>query len=141
MAWDLGSGLEGKGVIVTGAAGGMGRPTAQAFASAGARVMAVDLHQSAADEVVAGLEGDGHVAVGMDLTDLDAQKALVDRAVDELGNLYVLAHLAAVLRRRGSMGRVAEPEGIAGVVVFVAGKHAGFVSGATLNVSGALQMY
>ena len=255
MAWDLGSGLEGKGVIVTGAAGGMGRPTAQAFASAGARVMAVDLHQSAADEVVAGLEGDGHMAVGMDLTDLDAQKALVDRAVDELGDLYVLAHLAAVLRRRGSMaevteedwdfqidtnlkasfflarraaetmvdagrggriimftsqgwwsggfggstvycaskggivsmsrgmartygphqitvntvspgqvatsmlmtglapevlesmtadtplGRVAGPEEIAGVVVFLASKHAGFVSGATLNVSGALQMY
>ena len=39
------------------------------------------------------------------------------------------------------LGRVADPEGIAGVVVFVAGKHAGFVSGATLNVSGALQMY
>ena len=39
------------------------------------------------------------------------------------------------------LGRVAGPEGIAGVVVFVAGKHAGFLSGATLNVSGALQMY
>ena len=39
------------------------------------------------------------------------------------------------------LGRVAGSEGIAGVVVFVAGKHAGFVSGATLNVSGALQMY
>ena len=83
MAWGLGSGLGGRGVIVTGAAGGVGRPTGQAFASAGARVVAVDLRRSAADEVVAGLDGDGHVAVGMDLTGLDAQKALVVRAVDE----------------------------------------------------------
>ena len=40
MAWGLGSGLGGGGVVVTGAVGGVGRPTAQAFASAGARVMA-----------------------------------------------------------------------------------------------------
>ena len=110
MAWDLGSGLEGKGVIVTGAGGGIGRPTAEMFAAAGARVMAVDLHQAAVDEVVAGLEGDGHIAAGFDLTDLDAQSALVDRAVDELGNLYALAHLAAVLRRRGSMGEITEDD-------------------------------
>ena len=255
MAWDLGSGLEGKGVIVTGAGGGIGRPTAEMFAAAGARVMAVDLHQEATEEVVAGLEGDGHIAAGCDLTDLDAQSALVDRAVDELGNLYVLAHLAAVLRRRNSMdeiteddwdfqidtnlkasfflarraadamiaggrggrmilftsqgwwsggfggstvycaskggivsmsrgmartygrhqitvntvspgqaatsmlltdldpavlesmtadtplGRIADPSEIAPVVVFLASKHAGFISGATINVSGALQMY
>ncbi len=255
MAWDLGSGLEGKGVIVTGAGGGIGRPTAEMFAAAGARVMAVDLHQETTDEVVAGFEGDGHIAAGCDLTDLDAQRVLVERAVDELGNLYALAHLAAVLRRRGSMdeiteddwdfqmdtnlkasfflarraadamieggqggrmilftsqgwwsggfggstvycaskggivsmsrgmartygphqitvntvspgqaatsmlltdldpavlesmtkdtplGRIADPSEIAPVVVFLASQHAGYISGATINVSGALQMY
>ena len=67
MAWGLGSGLGGRGVVVAGAVGGVGRPTGQAFASAGARVVAVDLRQSAADEVVASLGGDGHMAVGMDL--------------------------------------------------------------------------
>ena len=125
MAWGLGSGLGGGGVVVTGAVGGVGRPTGQAFASAGARVVAVDLRRSAADEVVAGLDGDGHVAVGMDLTGLDAHKALVDRAVDE-------RHPAGARRRtrRDRRGRV-----------FLAGKHAGLLSGATLNVSGALQMY
>ena len=110
MAWDLGSGLEGKGVIVTGAGGGIGRPTAEMFAAAGARVMVVDLHQAATDEVVAGMEGDGHIAAGCDLTDLDAQGALVDRAVDEFGSLYVLAHLAAVLRRRSSMDEITEDD-------------------------------
>jgi len=110
MTWSVGAGLENRGVIVTGAAGGMGRPVAEAFATAGAKVMAVDLHQEAADEVVAGLDGDGHVAAGVDLSDLSAHKALVARAVDELGGVYVLAHLAAVLRRRGSLGEVTEDD-------------------------------
>ena len=39
------------------------------------------------------------------------------------------------------LGRIADPSEIAPVVVFLASKHAGFISGATINVSGALQMY
>ena len=105
MAWSVGAGLEGRGVIVTGAAGGMGKPVAEAFATTGARIMAVDLHQAAADEVVDGLEGSGHVAVGVDLSDLNAHHELIDRARRELGGVYALAHLAAVLQRRDSMGR------------------------------------
>ncbi len=110
MAWNVASGLEGQGVLVTGAAGGIGRATAEAFAIAGARVMAVDLHQAAADEVVNGMEGDGHVAVGMDLTDLDAHEGLIARACDELGGLKALAHLAAVLARRDSVADVTEED-------------------------------
>ena len=64
MAWTIASGLEGQGVIVTGAAGGIGRATAEAFATAGARVMVVDLHEEAAEQVVEGMDGEGHVAVG-----------------------------------------------------------------------------
>src|SRR3989442_5709349 len=40
MAWSVGAGLEGKGVIVTGAAGGIGQAVSRAFATAGGRVMA-----------------------------------------------------------------------------------------------------
>jgi NAD(P)-dependent dehydrogenase (short-subunit alcohol dehydrogenase family) len=39
------------------------------------------------------------------------------------------------------LGRIAEPEEIAGVAVFLASRHASFVSGATLNVSGGFLMY
>ncbi len=46
MGWSLGAGLKGKGVIVTGAAGGIGRAVAEAFATTGAKVMAVDLDQA-----------------------------------------------------------------------------------------------
>lgn len=110
MAWGVGAGLEGLGVIVTGAAGGIGRHVAAAFAAAGARVMAVDLRQEAAEEVAAGLEGAGHAAAGIDLLELGGHEALIERAQRELGSLYVLAHLAAVLRRRGDVDEVTEDD-------------------------------
>jgi NAD(P)-dependent dehydrogenase (short-subunit alcohol dehydrogenase family) len=110
MAWSVGAGLEGKGVIVTGAAGGIGRKVAEAFATTGARVMAVDLTQDGVDAVVAGLEGRGHLAVGADLRDLASHDMLVARARAELGALDVLAHLAAVLRRRHNIDDVSEDD-------------------------------
>ena len=110
MVWSVGAGLEGKGVIVTGAAGGIGRAVAEAFATTGARVMAVDLDQAQVDDVVAGLEGTGHVGVACDLRDIAGHEPLVARAVAELGNLYVLASLAAVLRRRNSVDDVTEDD-------------------------------
>jgi NAD(P)-dependent dehydrogenase (short-subunit alcohol dehydrogenase family) len=110
MSWSVGAGLEGKGVIVTGAAGGIGRAVTEAFATTGARVMAVDVDQARVDEVVAGLEGSGHVGVAADLRDVGSHAGLVARARGELGNLYVLANLAAVLRRKGSQDEVTEED-------------------------------
>jgi NAD(P)-dependent dehydrogenase (short-subunit alcohol dehydrogenase family) len=46
-------GLEGKRVIVTGAAIGLGRAFALAFAAAGARVLAVDVNEAGAKETAA----------------------------------------------------------------------------------------
>lgn len=110
MAWSVGAGLDGKGVIVTGAAGGIGRHVTAAFATAGARVMAVDVREDLVTEVVAGLEGSGHLAVTADLTDLAGHAALVARARDELGSLDVLASLAAVLRRSADIDAVSEAD-------------------------------
>lgn len=110
MTWSVGAGLEGKGVIVTGAAGGIGKAVAEAFATTGARVMAVDLDQSRVDDVVSGFEGTGHVGVAADLADLPGHKVLIDRARSELGGFYALANLAAVLRRRGSLDEVTEED-------------------------------
>jgi len=57
MSWSIASGLEDKEVVVTGAAGDIGRAVAAGFASAGARVCAVDLDQAALDDVVSALLG------------------------------------------------------------------------------------
>jgi NAD(P)-dependent dehydrogenase (short-subunit alcohol dehydrogenase family) len=37
--------------------------------------------------------------------------------------------------------RVAEPEEMAGTVVFLASRHAGFITGATINTTGGFLMY
>jgi NAD(P)-dependent dehydrogenase (short-subunit alcohol dehydrogenase family) len=110
VSWSLGAGLEGRGVIVTGAAGGIGRAVTRAFAENGARVMAVDLDQGRVDEVVAGIGGSGHVGVACDLADVSGHRSLVERARQELGDLYVLANLAAVLRRRSELTAVSEDD-------------------------------
>ena len=64
-SWSLDHGLGDRGIIVTGAARGIGRAVAAAFAAAGASVLAVDL-DPAVEDVVAGLDGpDGrHAARG-----------------------------------------------------------------------------
>jgi NAD(P)-dependent dehydrogenase (short-subunit alcohol dehydrogenase family) len=110
VTWSVGAGLDGRVVLVTGAAGGIGQAVARAFATAGARVLATDVDQHALDEVVASCEGDGHLAMAMDLNDPEAHRALVDRAVGDLGGLAVLAHTAAVLRRRRTLDDVTEDD-------------------------------
>jgi NAD(P)-dependent dehydrogenase (short-subunit alcohol dehydrogenase family) len=83
--------------LVTGASRGIGRAIAQGFAGQGDRV-AVHHRDSAAlaAEVVAGLPGDGHVAVPGDLTDAEAARAVADRAHEALGGLDVLVNNAGI---------------------------------------------
>ena len=59
---------------------------------------------------MSGMPGEGHVGVVQDLTDVSAHPALVRRARDELGGLWGIAHMAAVLRRRGSVTEVTEED-------------------------------
>jgi NAD(P)-dependent dehydrogenase (short-subunit alcohol dehydrogenase family) len=109
VSWSLG--LEERGVMVTGAAGGIGRSIAHAFASAGARVAAVDVDASRCEQVVAELEApDRHLALGVDLSDISAHDALTARVREKFGRLDVLAHLAAVLRRRHTIEDISEED-------------------------------
>lgn len=110
MTWNVGAGLEGRGVIVAGAGGQIGSEVARAFAGAGARVCAVDLQAGELDELVAGLEGQGHVAVAADLRRLDSHELVISRAQEKLGGVYALIHLAAVLRRRASVDDITEAD-------------------------------
>lgn len=104
----LGEGLAGKGVLVTGAVGGIGSAVAHAFAASGARVAALDLAEDRAGELAASLLGDGHVGIGANLTDVARHDELVRKAEDAVGPVVALAHLAAVLRRRQDVREVDE---------------------------------
>lgn len=110
MTWSVGAGLEGRVIAVTGAAGGIGRAVSSAFADAGARVMAIDLNPAAVYDVVAGLPGSGHRGVVLDISEPSSHKRVVATARSELGDLYGLVNLAAVLRRRPSLDEITEED-------------------------------
>lgn len=110
MNWSVGAGLEGKGVIVTGASGGIGSAVAKAFGEAGAMVAAVDLDQDATQDVLNSIPGDDHIAIAADLTELELHAEIVHKTVTQFGNVFALAHLAAVARRQYSVNDVSEAD-------------------------------
>ena len=87
--------FEGRSVLITGAASGIGLTTAQAFATQGARVIGVDLGGSVV-EAVGGLPGSGHLAIVKDLTVEGAAEDVVAEAVAGGAGLDVLVNSAGV---------------------------------------------
>jgi NAD(P)-dependent dehydrogenase (short-subunit alcohol dehydrogenase family) len=102
--------VEGRVVIVTGAARGIGRGHALEFARQGAKVVVNDLgaevdgtgSSGAAAEVVAEIEAMGGEAIvnGEDVSDFDGAERLVKAAVERFGDLHVLVNNAGILRDR-----------------------------------------
>ncbi|MEO7430163.1 MAG: SDR family NAD(P)-dependent oxidoreductase [Acidimicrobiales bacterium] len=90
--------IVGKVAIVTGAASGMGRATAQLFADEGALVAALDRDADGVAAVVAEIEGAGGraMAIGVDLADGDATDAAIASARARLGAIDILVNNAGV---------------------------------------------
>src|SRR5579871_6246314 len=86
--------FEGQTVLVTGAARGIGRATALAFAAAGARVAGHQRKQG--DEAVKGLSGSGHKAFAAELTDPKRCERLVDDVAAHYGRIDVLVNNAGI---------------------------------------------
>lgn len=87
--------LEGRTVVVTGAAGGIGRALALRCASEGARVAATDIQHEPLRRVADEL-GAGHLAVAADVTDEEALGALISQVESELGPIEVFFANAGV---------------------------------------------
>jgi 3-oxoacyl-[acyl-carrier protein] reductase len=86
-----------RSVFITGASRGIGAAIAREFADLGDRV-AVHYGQSEelAQEVLASLNGSGHIAVQADLQNPDDIKRAIDEAAQEFGGIDVLINNAGV---------------------------------------------
>jgi NAD(P)-dependent dehydrogenase (short-subunit alcohol dehydrogenase family) len=93
-------GLSGRVCVVTGGGGGIGRATAVSFASAGARVAAIDLDERGLEVTQAELRklGDAHPVVRCDTTSVESVTAASASIEKSLGPCNVLVNTAAILR-------------------------------------------
>ncbi len=90
--------IAGKVAIVTGAASGMGKATAELFADEGARVAAIDLNGEALDAVVAGIGAAGGEARAftLDLQDAEATQATIEAIGTHFGAIDILINNAGI---------------------------------------------
>jgi NAD(P)-dependent dehydrogenase (short-subunit alcohol dehydrogenase family) len=88
----------GKVAFVTGAANGIGRAAALAFAREGAKVVAADISERGNEETAHKIEGIGGraLAVRCDVSRGDAVKAALDQAVEAFGRVHFAFNNAGV---------------------------------------------
>lgn len=91
--------LKGKTVIVTGAAKGIGRAVAVAFAKEGANIV-VNYRSTPPDDTIAAVEAEGVkcLAVQADVSSFDLCEKLVETAKDEFGSVDVVVNNAGITK-------------------------------------------
>jgi NAD(P)-dependent dehydrogenase (short-subunit alcohol dehydrogenase family) len=90
-------GHDDRTVLLTGAAGNLGRAVARGFADEGARLVLVD-HRRELLEKAFGAEDDRRLLVATDLTDREGTRAAFAATVARVGRVHVLCNLAGGFR-------------------------------------------
>jgi len=90
--------FSGKTVIVTGAAGGLGRAFALGFGALGANVVVADMNEAGSAETVRLLEEEGAsaLALAVNVTSQQSTEALAEAAIERFGRIDVLVNNAAI---------------------------------------------
>tara|TARA_B100000953_G_C17974234_1_gene407061 strand:- start:33 stop:812 length:780 start_codon:yes stop_codon:yes gene_type:complete len=93
--------VEGKVVLITGAASGMGRATAHLFSDEGSIVIVTDINEEGVNEVVKEINDCGNTAYGiqLDVSDKDSIKKCIDTIIKQHKNLDVLINNAGISSR------------------------------------------
>jgi NAD(P)-dependent dehydrogenase (short-subunit alcohol dehydrogenase family) len=96
--------------VVTGAAGGMGRAIAQAFAAAGGSVLVADVNEEGGNETVASItkEGGRSQFVRTDVSEAKGVEAMVAAAVTAFGALHYAVNAAAIELEADRLGDIEE---------------------------------
>src|SRR5690242_18219311 len=92
----------GKTIIITGAASGIGRATAEIFAREKANVVCADINEAGVKETADRVNAKGSQALALK-TDVTVRKQvedLVERAVDAFGTVHFLFNSAGAAIRR-----------------------------------------
>src|SRR5262245_2584780 len=87
--------LAGRVIILTGAAGLLGRQYSTALSLEGAHVVAADINYDRALQVAASLPGAEGLAVEVDVADPASVKAMVERVVARFNRIDALVNNAA----------------------------------------------
>ncbi len=90
--------LENKVVIITGAAGGLGRAFAEGFAAQGARLVLADIDPTGATKTAEALRQAGAQAIAceVDVTKKESTEAMCEIALKEFGQIDILINNAAI---------------------------------------------
>ena len=98
----LGQGLEGKLVIVTGAASGIGFQTALMLDKVGAVVAALDVNEKGLQELSNEMQNTEHEYIKQDLSNVNELGKMTTSLSDSKGELWGLIHPAAYLKRQNN---------------------------------------
>jgi NAD(P)-dependent dehydrogenase (short-subunit alcohol dehydrogenase family) len=97
--------LSGRVAVVTGAAGGLGRALAWAFAREGMDLALADIDAPGIEALAADLRATGHRAISVptDVSDPTAVAALLERTVADLGGCHLMCNNAGVFTAASMM--------------------------------------